>query len=548
MGVKLRSDPAAPLLISRPYLPDSCRRSAPKVQAKAANFSGGTGANLPVFSIGYDFHLGNGDNGNVYDITNNRDSNRSQSFTYDALNRLISAQNAGTDCTQHTVNGLTEYWGNSYDYDAWGNLLQKNVTKCSAENLSVAALVNNQLVGYSYDSTGNMTHDATTGNNYSYDQENRINGTAGYTYTYDADGNRVEKSNGSTGTLYFYMSPGIVAESDLSGTLKSEYVFFDGGRAARRDLASGAVSYYFSDRLKTAAVITDSAGTIKEDEDFYPWGGELPFVNNDPNKYKFSDKERDAETGLDYFGARFYGNALGRFTSPDPKMISKQRMLDPQQWNMYSYTANNPLKYVDPDGKELKIVVFLEPGNKGNADYTKRGAIRAANQIHQAGVKNVTIEFRNGTPDKKTLAGLNSDDHAMAVRVQNPSEKSFTAKASEFFGGGKVMGEAESLANVVHVYPDGNGFERYETHQTTNIMDHEMLHRVGEDHLNDQPGNVMDNKSYDADMNDTDLRFDPHQEQSLQVSFNRDGEVDKNPNGATCVGGCPEDKNKEKPK
>ena len=76
----------------------------------------------------------------------------------------------------------------------------------------------------------------------SYDQENRIQSTAGYTYTYDADGNRVKKTNGTTGTLYWYMSPGIVAESDLSGVLKSEYVFFDGERVARRDLSRPAES------------------------------------------------------------------------------------------------------------------------------------------------------------------------------------------------------------------------------------------------------------------------------------------------------------------
>ena len=82
-----------------------------------------------------------------------------------------------------------------------------------------------------------MTTDPTDGGiTLSYDQENRIQSTAGYTYTYDADGNRVKKTNGTTETLYWYMSPGIVAESDLSGTLKSEYVFFDGERVARRDL------------------------------------------------------------------------------------------------------------------------------------------------------------------------------------------------------------------------------------------------------------------------------------------------------------------------
>jgi YD repeat-containing protein len=78
-----------------------------------------------------------------------------------------------------------------------------------------------------------------TGRATTYDQENRIatatkNGVT-TTNTYDDDGNRVEKTGPSGGTLYWYMSPGIVAESDLSGNLQSEYVFFDGERVARKD-------------------------------------------------------------------------------------------------------------------------------------------------------------------------------------------------------------------------------------------------------------------------------------------------------------------------
>jgi hypothetical protein len=71
-----------------------------------------------VFSIGYDFHAGNGtagsgtDNGNVYGIYNYRDRNRDQTFTYDPLNRLLTPQNAGTNCSAATLNGKTEYWGN----------------------------------------------------------------------------------------------------------------------------------------------------------------------------------------------------------------------------------------------------------------------------------------------------------------------------------------------------------------------------------------------------------------------------------------------------
>jgi RHS repeat-associated protein len=320
-----------------------------------------TSPSATVFSLNYDFHSGNGNNGNVFGITNNKDTSRNQTFAYDALNRLTSAQNAGTDCTKTLAGGKTEYWGNNYSYDAWGNLLTKSPTKCSAENLNESADVQNRMhvisgPDYSYDAAGNMTHDATNGFNYSYDQENRIAGAGGFgfAYTYDAEGNRVEKANGSTGTLYWYMSPGIVAESDLSGNLQSEYVFFDGERVARKDFPSNAVSYYFSDHLMTTDIVTDAQGNIENESDFYPWGGELQFASNDSNHYKFTGKERDSETGLDYFGARYYSNGLGRFITPDwskaPVPVPYADLNDPQSLNQYTYVRNIPTTRFDADG------------------------------------------------------------------------------------------------------------------------------------------------------------------------------------------------------
>src|SRR5262245_24087226 len=163
------------------------------------------------------------------------------------------------------------------------------------------------------------------------------------------------------------MTPGVVAETDLAGTLKSEYIFFDGERVARRDGATsaGGVFYYFSDHLKTASVITDSAGTIKAESDYYPWGGELQFVNNDSNHYKFTGKERDGtpstETGLDYFGARYYSNGLGRWVSVDwsdkPVPVPYADFEDPQTLNLYGYVGGNPASKPDAAGHDAGTVV-----------------------------------------------------------------------------------------------------------------------------------------------------------------------------------------------
>jgi RHS repeat-associated protein len=179
------------------------------------------------------------------------------------------------------------------------------------------------------------------------------------TYTYDGNGDRVKKSNGR---LYWYGAPGIVAESDLSGNLTAEYIFFDGERVSRRDLPSGTVHYYFSDHLKTASVITDSAGNIKAESDYYPWGGELQFTASDSgNHYKFTGKERDTESNLDYFGARYYSNGLGRFISADwssaPVPVPYADFTDPQSLNQYSYVRNIPTSRADLDGHDGTVTL-----------------------------------------------------------------------------------------------------------------------------------------------------------------------------------------------
>lgn len=82
------------------------------------------------------------------------------------------------------------------------------------------------------------------------------------------------------------------------------------------------------------------------DADFYPFGGERNYLNNCPQNCKFTGQERDSESGLDYFLARHHASNLGRFLQVDPSMGSVV-LRTPQSWNRYTYTINNPLRYID---------------------------------------------------------------------------------------------------------------------------------------------------------------------------------------------------------
>jgi YD repeat-containing protein len=182
------------------------------------------------------------------------------------------------------------------------------VTKCSAENLQASVTAQNRLTGYSYDAAGNMTGDGI--NTAAYDAENRLtqvsSGTA--TYLYDSEGNRVRKNASGVSTEYVYFGGNAIAERNPSASNWTDYIFFKGKRVARRD-PSGAVHYYLSDHLGSTTMVVSAAGAIENESDYYPWGGELKISAADAgNHYKFTGKERDPESGLDYFGARYYGN------------------------------------------------------------------------------------------------------------------------------------------------------------------------------------------------------------------------------------------------
>lgn len=324
-----------------------------------------------VFSECFDFHLGvavagptpcsfsanaAGDNGNVYQIVNNRDNTRNQSFTYDTLNRITSAQSSGTQ------------WGETFTIDAWSNLTNRAeiAGKTNYEPLSTSAGISNQLSGFGYDAAGNMTSNGSE--SYVYDDENRLIATAGDSYIYDGDGQRVEKctegttpgtcATSATGTLYWRGSGSApLTETDLSGTVKTTYIFFNGQRVARIDSA-GAIHFYFSDHLGSHGVVENATGSAcEQDIDYYPYGGvENDYCPNVAQNYKFTGKERDSESGLDHFEARYYTSNIGRFMTPDwaarPTAVPYAVFGDPQSLNLYVYVRNDPVTRADLDGHQ----------------------------------------------------------------------------------------------------------------------------------------------------------------------------------------------------
>jgi RHS repeat-associated protein len=298
-----------------------------------------------VLDFTYNFSLGSADNGNVTKITNNRDTTRSINYGYDNFNRVAYAYTDGN------------LWGETYNIDSWGNLykISAYTGKPQPENLNQTAGANNHFVGMSYDAAGNLLNDGAS--NYVFDGENRITSGAGVTYTYDGDGRRVKKSSGK---LYWYgTGSDPLDETDLSGNTNNstfnEYIFFAGKRIARRDYQNN-VNYYFSDHLGSSRIVVSSTGSILDDSDFYPFGVERVVTSSSGNRYKFTGKERDSESGLDHFQFRNLASTMGRWMSPDPINLTAKRLVNPANTlNKYIYGGNNPLLYTDPTGQDITV-------------------------------------------------------------------------------------------------------------------------------------------------------------------------------------------------
>lgn len=136
-------------------------------------------------------------------------------------------------------------------------------------------------------------------------------------------------------------------------------VYVNGKLAGEWDVTGQAQNYtvstnyfYTADQIGSTHLVTDGFGNVTSSNQFYPYGqGAAP---TSQNHYLFSGKERDSESGLDYFGARYYTSGIGRFMSADwsaqAQPVPYAKLEDPQTLNLYAYARNNPISIVDPDG------------------------------------------------------------------------------------------------------------------------------------------------------------------------------------------------------
>jgi len=299
-----------------------------------------------------------------------------QGYTYDPLNRLTSIV-----LTSVVEGAPSASWSRNYYFDVYGNraaqgnLVDVNIPQCAnANDPSCTAsdfLASNRLSATfaAYDKAGNQTHIKYPGNStldstLTYNAANKqvefcantptacdtLPAAAKTIYSYDGQDKRVKKVvNDSETTVYVY---------NAFGKLAAEY-------ADVAPAGPAGTHYRTTDHLGSTRLVTNATQNVLSRRDFFPFGEKIPasatYGNRDqvpgynqPSGYRqqFTGKERDDESKLDYFLARYYSAPMGRFLSVDPNNADAT-LGDPRAWNGYAYVRGNPLSLTDPDGRKV---------------------------------------------------------------------------------------------------------------------------------------------------------------------------------------------------
>ncbi|MGJ1409051.1 RHS repeat domain-containing protein [Sphingobacterium thalpophilum] len=257
----------------------------------------------------------------------NKAGHYDEELAYDVMGNIDSLRRC---------NGTGSGWYNNFKYTYSGNQLTK------VTDAGTAARTNT----FSYDANGNGITNSRLGiGKIEYNHLNLpnklIKGSNSLIYSYDANGRKLSKTLGSAVTDYV---DGIQYEN---GVLK--FIQTEEGRILPNG-SSYIYEYFLKDHLGNTRAVVDHSGTIKQIQDYYPFGMEMNqgnALNTASNLYKYNGKEKQVELGLDQldYGARFYDAEIGRWNVVDP-MAEKMRRHSP-----YNYAFSNPIRFIDPDGR-----------------------------------------------------------------------------------------------------------------------------------------------------------------------------------------------------
>lgn len=343
------------------------------LSASGAALAGGQNAGPNPGTV-YSYSVGYAPNGNV--TSANDSANGNWNYAYDDLNRLTSAQQSGQPSYTYTY----DRYGNR-----WNDLLNSSCTGAYTSCLTFNA--NNHISNgaVTYDAAGNISSD----NNhlhYYYDAENRliqVDGTLGNCasasacYRYDANGQRTQKTAYGASVDYYYdVSGHQVSELNSTGSWNRGEIYAGGRHLATYVMGSTPTTVFdHEDWLGTERARTNISMQLCESETSLPFGDGLNTTGScgDPSPMHFTGKQRDNESGFDYFGARYYSSAQGRFVSADwsavPAAVPYADLTNPQSLNLYTIVKDNPDTFADLDGHQDEDT---EADTREDTDFTAR--------------------------------------------------------------------------------------------------------------------------------------------------------------------------------
>ncbi len=302
--------------------------------------------------------------------TNGSQTAIDQTYSYDAranVTGVIDAAVSGNNRTygydsQGRLTSASGPWGSgSYTYDALDNLRQK-VLGARSVSLSYDSLNRlAQSIDTGSSGTRSLTHDARGnvtalgGLSFTYDYSDQpvsISGAANGAYTYDGNFKRVKSTvNGKTIYSIYDASDSLVHIDKVTDASKTDYVEGPNGALAR--IENNNVTYLHPDYQGSAQSGTNNVGSVVWREQYTPFGEEQQGPSANDDQMGFTGHIRDSVTGLNYMLARYYDPVIGRFLSVDPVGFSPSV---PGSFGRFTYAYNNPLMYVDPDGRESLFV------------------------------------------------------------------------------------------------------------------------------------------------------------------------------------------------